>query len=124
MHVRVYGAPATSAARDEAEFQRLLETRVGAVSDPIDVLAEVRRTIALMDPAAQPRTLLLVGRRGMSGAARLAETIAAAPNAGEKGVLWWTMCVVIIIMIVPVILMALLLQRFIARGVLLGAVKG
>ena len=78
VHVRVYGAPATSAARDEAEFQRLLETRVGAVSDPIDVLAEVRRTIALMDPAAQPRTLLLVGRRGMSGAARLAETIAAA----------------------------------------------
>jgi multiple sugar transport system permease protein len=48
----------------------------------------------------------------------------AAMNAGEKGVLWWTMCVVIIIMIVPVILMALMLQRFIARGVLLGAVKG
>jgi multiple sugar transport system permease protein len=34
------------------------------------------------------------------------------------------MCVVIIVMIVPVILMALLLQRFIAKGVLLGAVKG
>jgi multiple sugar transport system permease protein len=48
----------------------------------------------------------------------------AAMNAGEKGVLWWTMCVVIIIMIVPVILMALMLQRFISRGVLLGAVKG
>jgi multiple sugar transport system permease protein len=48
----------------------------------------------------------------------------AAMNAGEKGVLWWTMCVVIIIMIVPVILMALMLQRFIAKGVLLGAVKG
>jgi multiple sugar transport system permease protein len=31
---------------------------------------------------------------------------------------------VIIVMIVPVILMALLLQRFIAKGVLLGAVKG
>jgi len=27
-------------------------------------------------------------------------------------------------MIIPVILMAILLQRFIARGVLLGAVKG
>jgi multiple sugar transport system permease protein len=48
--------------------------------------------------------------------------LVAAMNAGEKGVLWWTMCVVI--MIVPVILMALMLQRFIARGVLLGAVKG
>jgi multiple sugar transport system permease protein len=50
--------------------------------------------------------------------------LVAAMNAGEKGILWWTMCVVIILMIVPVILMALLLQRFIARGVLLGAVKG
>jgi multiple sugar transport system permease protein len=34
------------------------------------------------------------------------------------------MCVVIILMIVPVIHMALLLQRFISKGVLLGAVKG
>jgi multiple sugar transport system permease protein len=50
--------------------------------------------------------------------------LVAAMNAGEKGILWWTMCVVIILMILPVILMALLLQRFIARGVLLGAVKG
>lgn len=50
--------------------------------------------------------------------------LVAAMNAGEKGILWWTMSVVIIIMILPVILMALVLQRFIARGVLLGAVKG
>jgi multiple sugar transport system permease protein len=50
--------------------------------------------------------------------------LVAGMNAGEKGVLWWTMCVVIIIMIVPVIMMALMLQRFIAKGVLLGAVKG
>jgi multiple sugar transport system permease protein len=48
----------------------------------------------------------------------------AAKNAGEKGVLWWEMCAIIVVMIIPVILMAILLQRFIARGVLLGAVKG
>lgn len=48
----------------------------------------------------------------------------AAKNAGEKGVLWWEMCATIVIMIIPVILMAILLQRFISRGVLLGAVKG
>lgn len=48
----------------------------------------------------------------------------AAKNAGEKGILWWEMCAVIVVMIVPVILMAILLTRFIARGVLLGAVKG
>jgi len=38
--------------------------------------------------------------------------------------LWWSMSVVIIVMIIPVVLMALLLQRFISKGVLLGAVKG
>ena len=48
----------------------------------------------------------------------------AAKNAGEKGVFWWEMCAVIVIMIVPVILMAILLTRFISKGVLLGAVKG
>jgi multiple sugar transport system permease protein len=48
----------------------------------------------------------------------------AAKNAGEKGVFWWEMCAVIVIMIVPVIVMAILLTRFISRGVLLGAVKG
>jgi multiple sugar transport system permease protein len=50
--------------------------------------------------------------------------LVAAMNAGDRGILWWTMCVVIVVMIVPVIVMALVLQRFIARGVLLGAVKG
>jgi multiple sugar transport system permease protein len=34
------------------------------------------------------------------------------------------MSAIIVIMIIPVILMAILLQRFIAKGVLLGAVKG
>jgi multiple sugar transport system permease protein len=48
----------------------------------------------------------------------------AAKNAGEKGVLWWEMSAIIVVMIVPVVFMAILLQRFISRGVLLGAVKG
>jgi multiple sugar transport system permease protein len=48
----------------------------------------------------------------------------AAKNAGERGVLWWEMCSIILVMIVPVIIMAIFLQRFIAKGVLLGAVKG
>lgn len=47
-----------------------------------------------------------------------------AKNAGEKGVLWWEMSAIIVLMIIPVILMAIVLQRYIARGVLLGAVKG
>ena len=84
VHVRAYGAPAASAARDESELRRLLEARVGSVSDPIDVLAEVRRTIALMEEAATPKTLLLIGRRGVSGAAKIAETIAAARAASVR----------------------------------------
>jgi multiple sugar transport system permease protein len=50
--------------------------------------------------------------------------LVAAMNAGDRGILWWNMCVVILVMIAPVIVMALILQRFIAKGVLLGAVKG
>ncbi len=48
----------------------------------------------------------------------------AAKNAGEKGVFWWEMCAVIVVMIIPVIIMAILLTKFISKGVLLGAVKG
>ena len=48
----------------------------------------------------------------------------AAKNAGEKGIFWWEMCAIIVVMIIPVIVMAILLTRFISKGVLLGAVKG
>ena len=49
--------------------------------------------------------------------------LVAAQNA-TRGPQWWYMSVLIIIMIVPVILLTLVLQRFIAKGLLLGAVKG
>ena len=48
----------------------------------------------------------------------------AAKNAGERGIMWWEMCSLIVVMIIPVIIMAIILQRFIAKGVLMGAVKG
>ena len=50
--------------------------------------------------------------------------LVAAMNAGERGILWWNMSVVIVVMIIPVVCMAIVLQRFIAKGLLLGAVKG
>ena len=50
--------------------------------------------------------------------------LVAAMNAGERAILWWNMSVVIVVMIIPVVLMAIVLQRFIAKGLLLGAVKG
>jgi len=47
----------------------------------------------------------------------------AAQNA-TRGPQWWYMSVLIMIMIIPVIAMAIVLERFIARGLLVGAVKG
>jgi multiple sugar transport system permease protein len=47
----------------------------------------------------------------------------AAQNA-TRGPQWWYMSVLILIMIIPVIGMAIALERYIARGLLVGAVKG
>jgi multiple sugar transport system permease protein len=47
----------------------------------------------------------------------------AAQNA-TRGPQWWYMSVLILIMIIPVILIAIALERYIARGLLVGAVKG
>ncbi len=48
----------------------------------------------------------------------------AAKNTGEKGIFWWEMSALIVVMIIPVIVMAILLTRFITKGVLSGAIKG
>ena len=50
--------------------------------------------------------------------------LVAAMNAGERGILWWTMSVAIVVMIVPVVVLAVILQKYISKGILLGAVKG
>jgi multiple sugar transport system permease protein len=47
----------------------------------------------------------------------------AAQNA-TRGPQWWAMSVLIIIMIAPVVVMAIALERFITRGILIGALKG
>jgi len=49
--------------------------------------------------------------------------LVAAQNA-TRGPQWWSMSVLIIVMILPVTVMAILLERFITRGLLIGAVKG
>jgi len=43
---------------------------------------------------------------------------------GTRGPQWWYMSVLIVIMIAPVIAVTIALQKHIARGILLGAVKG
>ncbi|MFL5757878.1 MAG: carbohydrate ABC transporter permease [Chloroflexota bacterium] len=47
----------------------------------------------------------------------------AAQNA-TRGPQWWAMSVLIIIMIAPVVAIALALERYITRGLLVGALKG
>lgn len=47
----------------------------------------------------------------------------AAQNA-TRGPQWWYMSVLIIVMILPVVMLAILLARYITRGLLIGAVKG
>ena len=47
----------------------------------------------------------------------------AAQNA-TRGPQWWYMSVLILIMILPVIGMAIALERYISRGLLVGAIKG
>jgi multiple sugar transport system permease protein len=47
----------------------------------------------------------------------------AAQNA-TRGPQWWAMSVLILIMIAPVVAMAVALERYITRGILVGALKG
>ena len=49
--------------------------------------------------------------------------LVAAQNA-TRGPQWWYMSVLIIIMIAPVVALTIALQKYIAKGLLLGAVKG
>ncbi len=58
-----------------------------------------------------------------SARAQTMPLLVAAQNA-TRGPQWWYMSVLILIMILPVIAAALALQRYITRGLLVGAIKG
>jgi multiple sugar transport system permease protein len=47
-----------------------------------------------------------------------------AAQDATRGPQWWAMSVLVLIMIVPVIVMAIALERYISKGILIGAVKG
>jgi len=49
--------------------------------------------------------------------------LVAAQNA-TRGPQWWNISVLVTLMVVPLLVMAVILERFIARGILVGAVKG
>lgn len=50
--------------------------------------------------------------------------LAVVAQNATRGPQWWYMSVLVLIMIVPVIAMAIALERYIARGLLVGALKG
>jgi multiple sugar transport system permease protein len=49
--------------------------------------------------------------------------LVAAQNA-TRGPQWWNISVLVTLMVLPLLIMAIILERFIARGILVGAVKG
>ena len=60
----------------------------------------------------------------LSGAnAQTLPLVVQAQNA-TRGPQWWNISLLVLLMIAPIILAAIVLERFIARGLLIGAVKG
>jgi len=60
----------------------------------------------------------------LSGAKSQTLPLTVAAQNATRGPEWWYMSVLILIMIVPVIAIAIALERYIARGLLVGAIKG
>jgi multiple sugar transport system permease protein len=60
----------------------------------------------------------------LSGARSQTMPLTVAAQNATRGPQWWYMSVLILIMIIPVIGMAIALERYIARGLLVGAIKG
>jgi multiple sugar transport system permease protein len=60
----------------------------------------------------------------LSGARSQTLPLTVAAQNSTRGPEWWYMSVLILLMIIPVIGMAIALERYIARGLLVGAIKG
>lgn len=60
----------------------------------------------------------------LSGAKMRTMPLLIAAQDATRGPQWWAMSVMVLLMIIPVIVMAVILERYISKGVLVGAVKG
>jgi multiple sugar transport system permease protein len=60
----------------------------------------------------------------LSGADTQTMPLLVVGQNATRGPQWWNMSVLVLMMIAPVIVLAILLERYIARGILIGAVKG
>ncbi|MEM6280666.1 MAG: carbohydrate ABC transporter permease [Chloroflexota bacterium] len=60
----------------------------------------------------------------LSGATSQTMPLLVSAQNATRGPQWWNISVLVLLMIGPIIILAMLLERFIARGILIGAVKG
>jgi multiple sugar transport system permease protein len=105
-----------SAAVDGASVYRIIRSIVLPISVPglvatfliVLIFAWNEFLIALVLTSANAQTMPLQ---------------VAAQNA-TRGPQWWAMSVLILIMITPVVVMAIVLERYITRGILVGSLKG
>jgi len=105
-----------SAAVDGASIYRIVRSIVLPISVPglvatfliVLIFAWNEFLIALVLTSANAQTMPLQ---------------VAAQNA-TRGPQWWAMSVLILIMITPVVVMAILLERYITKGILVGSLKG
>lgn len=60
----------------------------------------------------------------LTGAETQTMPLLVAGQNATRGPQWWNISVLVTLMVTPIIIMAIVLERFIARGILVGAVKG
>jgi multiple sugar transport system permease protein len=60
----------------------------------------------------------------LTGANTQTMPILVSAQNGVRGPQWWNMSVLVMLMVGPLLFMAVLLERYIAKGLLIGAVKG
>ena len=60
----------------------------------------------------------------LSGSQTQTMPLLVSGQNGVRGPQWWNMSVLVILMIAPLIVLAVILERYIAKGLLVGAVKG
>jgi multiple sugar transport system permease protein len=105
-----------SAAVDGASVYRI----VRSIVLPISVPGLVATFLIVLIFAWNEFLIALV----LTGAHAQTMPLQVAAQNATRGPQWWAMSVLILIMIVPVVAMAIALERYITRGLLVGALKG
>ena len=105
-----------SAAVDGASVYRI----VRSIVLPISVPGLVATVLIVLIFAWNEFLIALV----LTGANAQTMPLQVAAQNATRGPQWWAMSVLILIMIAPVVAMAIALERYITRGLLVGALKG